>query len=287
MSRTPDSAATPVAADIVAVGDLQGCLPSFEALLREVEAASGPVRLWLTGDLVNRGPASLASLRWAADNEARLVTVLGNHDLHLLALACGVRRAHRDDTAAEILDAPDRDDLLDWLRRRPLAHLQDNHLLVHAGVLPAWSARRTVELAGEVEAQLRGPRWHEFLATMYGNRPARWDDHLTGADRLRVIVNALTRLRFCRPDGEMDFDTKDGATGGPPGFMPWFDIPGRASADATVVFGHWSTLGLKLDERLIGLDTGCVWGGHLSAVRLADRALFQVACPQARVPGRR
>lgn len=276
-----------IAGDVVAIGDLQGCLQPLLQLIDRIEHGGPPARLWLTGDLVNRGPESLASLRWAADNESRLVTVLGNHDLHLLALACGVRRPHRDDSATEILDAPDRDDLLDWLRRRPLAHLEDGHLLVHAGVLPMWSAERTVALAGEVEAQLQSPRWREFLTTMYGNRPRRWDDDLAGADRCRVIVNALTRLRFCRPDGEMEFDTKDGVAAAPPGFVPWFEVPLRATSDVTVVFGHWSTLGLMVRERVIGLDSGCVWGGRLSAIRLADRVVFQVPCPQARVPGGR
>jgi len=270
----------------VAIGDVQGCLDCLSALLERIEgAAARPARLWLVGDLVNRGPQSLATLRWAVANEHRLVAVLGNHDLHLLAVAAGVRPAHRSDTLGEILSAPDRADLIDWLRRRPLAVLEDAHLLVHAGVLPQWSAPQAVALAEEVQAALSGPRWVEFLRTMYGNAPARWDDALRGADRLRVIVNALTRLRFCTAQGTMEFATKEGAGAAPAGYLPWFDVPGRASADVTVVFGHWSTLGFVQRPGLLGLDTGCVWGGELTGVRLADRAVFRAACPRAAMPG--
>ena len=270
----------------VAIGDVQGCFDCLEALVARIDAASGrPARLWLTGDLVNRGPKSLETLRWAMANEARLVTVLGNHDLHLLAVAAGIRPAHRSDTLAEILAAPDAGELIDWLRRRPLAHLEHGHLMVHAGVLPQWSGARTLELAAEVQQALAGPRWTDFLRTMYGNEPARWDDDLRGADRLRVIVNALTRLRFCTPDGTMDFHTKEGAGGAPPGHLPWFDVPGRASAGLTLVFGHWSTLGLVLRPELVSLDTGCVWGGALTGVRLDGREVFSLRCPQAQVPG--
>jgi bis(5'-nucleosyl)-tetraphosphatase (symmetrical) len=272
----------------VAIGDVQGCFDCLEALVARIDASAGrPARLWLTGDLVNRGPKSLETLRWAMANEARLVTVLGNHDLHLLAVAAGIRPPHRSDTLAEILAAPDAADLLDWLRRRPLAHLENGHLMVHAGVLPQWSGERTLELAAEVQQVLAGPRWTGFLRKMYGNEPARWDDGLRGADRLRVIVNALTRLRFCTPDGTMDFHTKEGAGGAPPGHLPWFDVPGRASARLTLVFGHWSTLGLVLRPDLVALDTGCVWGGALTGVRLDDREVFSLVCPQAQKPGRK
>ena len=272
----------------VAIGDVQGCFDCLEALVARIDATAGRrARLWLTGDLVNRGPKSLETLRWAMANEARLVTVLGNHDLHLLAVAAGIRPVHRSDTLAEILAAPDADQLLDWLRRRPLAHLENGHLMVHAGVLPQWSGERTLELAAEVQQVLAGPRWTGFLRKMYGNEPVRWDDGLRGADRLRVIVNALTRLRFCTPDGTMDFHTKEGAGGAPPGHLPWFDVSGRASAGLTLVFGHWSTLGLVLRPDLVALDTGCVWGGALTGVRMDDREVFSLACPQAQVPGKK
>ena len=270
----------------VAIGDVQGCFDCLQALVARIDADAGrPARLWLTGDLVNRGPKSLQTLRWAIANEHRLMTVLGNHDLHLLAVSAGIRKASRSDTLSEILEAPDAGALIDWLRRRPLAHLENGHLMVHAGVLPQWSGERTLELAAEAQEVLAGPRWIDFLRVMYGNEPARWDDGLQGTDRLRVIVNALTRLRFCTPDGAMDFNTKEGAGGAPPGHLPWFEAPGRASANLTLVFGHWSTLGLVLRPGVLALDTGCVWGGALTGVRLDDREVFSIACPQARVPG--
>jgi bis(5'-nucleosyl)-tetraphosphatase (symmetrical) len=276
----PSSPAWPV----LAIGDIQGCQGCLERLL-QAAGADAQGRLWLTGDLVNRGPQSLQTLRWAAAAGDRVVTVLGNHDLHLLAVAAGIRRAHRTDTLDPILQAPDREALLAWLRHRPLAWLEHGHLLVHAGVLPQWDATRTLALAEEVQQVLRGPDWRDFLAQMYGNEPARWDEGLAGPQRLRVIVNALTRLRFCTPDGTMEFRTKEGPGGAPEGYKPWFEIPGRASADVTVVFGHWSTLGLIDRPGLLGLDTGCVWGGALTAVRLSDRARHQVTCPQAADPG--
>jgi len=274
--------------DAFAIGDVQGCLDGLLSLVDRIdrrETSGTPARLWLVGDLVNRGPQSLATLRWAIANEHRITAVLGNHDLHLLAVAAGIRPLHRSDTLAEILAAPDVAELLDWVRRRPLAHLENGHLMVHAGVLPQWSAQRTLELAAEVQQVLAGPRWTDFLRVMYGNEPARWDDRLSGADRLRVIVNSLTRLRFCTPQGTMDFKAKQGADSPPAGHLPWFDVPGRASTDVTVVFGHWSTLGLVMRPNLLALDTGCVWGGALTAVRLADRSIAQVRCGQAVRPG--
>lgn len=273
----------------VAIGDVQGCFDCLEALVAQIDAAhpDAPPRLWLTGDLVNRGPKSLETLRWAMANAHRVVTVLGNHDLHLLAVAAGVRPAHRSDTLEALLAAPDAPALLDWLRRQPLAHLEHGHLMVHAGLLPGWSGAQALALAAEVQQVLSGPRWVRFLRTMYGNEPARWDHGLRGADRLRVIVNALTRLRFCSADGTMDFHTKEGAGSAPPGYLPWFDVPGRASADLTVVFGHWSMLGLVNRPDVLALDTGCVWGGQLTGVRLGDRRVFQLGCPQAQVPGKR
>ncbi|MCL4747333.1 MAG: symmetrical bis(5'-nucleosyl)-tetraphosphatase [Burkholderiaceae bacterium] len=267
----------------IAIGDVQGCFDSLQELLGAID--DGATRLWFTGDLVNRGPESLRTLRWAIANEARLVTVLGNHDLHLLALAAGIRRPARSDTLDPVLSAPDAPELIDWLRSRPLAHLEDGHLLVHAGVLAQWSATRTVELAGEVQQALSGPGWADFLREMYGDAPSRWRDSLAGADRLRVIVNALTRLRYFNPEGEIDLACKTGPRDAPAGLIPWFDAPQRATGNVTVVFGHWSTLGLTIRPNLIGLDSGCVWGGELCAVRLSDRAVFRARCGQAAVPG--
>ncbi len=280
------TAGFPAGAAPVAIGDVQGCFGGLRALVESIDARGEHLApLWFVGDLVNRGPQSLATLRWAIANEHRLTAVLGNHDLHLLAAAAGIRPLHRSDTLDEILAAPDAADLIDWVRRRPLAHLEGGHLLVHAGVLPPWSAQRAVELASEVELVLRGPRWIDFLRVMYGNAPARWSDSLVGADRLRVIVNALTRLRFCTPDGTMEFNAKQGADAPPPGHLPWFDAPSRASVDATVVFGHWSALGLLMRPNLIALDTGCVWGGALTAVHLADRSVTTVRCPRSPAAG--
>jgi bis(5'-nucleosyl)-tetraphosphatase (symmetrical) len=244
-------------------------------------------RILFVGDLINRGPESLAALRrMKALSDAsggRVEALLGNHDLHLLAVAAGVRKVSRSDTLDEILAAPDCDELVAWLRRRPLAMFDDAHQLVHAGVPPQWSAAQTMELAAEVEAVLRGDGWVDFLAQMYGNEPDRWDDSLTGIERLRCIVNALTHMRLCWPDGRMDFLHKE-SDKGPEGssLLPWFDVPGRRTADVTVVFGHWSAMGLVLRPNLVGLDSGCVWGGKLTAVCLDDRTLLQVDCPEYR-----
>ncbi len=204
--------------------------------------------------------------------------VQGSFDLHLLALAQGSVKAREDDTLGDVIAAPDRDGLLDWLRHRPLVHVAANYALVHAGLLPQWDVATAKALAGEVETELRGPRHREFLAQLYGSRPDRWDDKLRGIDRLRVIVNAMTRLRFCTPEGVMEFHTKGETAKAPAGYLPWFEVPGRKSADHTLICGHWSALGLRIAPNLLALDSGCVWGGNLSAVRLEDRRLYQVPC---------
>lgn len=267
------------------IGDLQGCLPSLQRLLARIDAGEA---LLFVGDIVNRGPQSLDTLRFVRALGERATVLLGNHDLHLLAVAAGIRPLHADDTLQEILDAPDRDELLDWLRARPLAHVQDGALFVHAGVLPPWTVEKTLALAGEVQARLRAPDHRAFLATMYGNEPARWDDAWTGADRLRCAINAFTRLRFVAADGTMDLKIKEGAHAAPPGRMPWFDHPERATHPARgglpVVFGHWSTLGLLNRPDAVCLDTGCVWGGRLTAMRWPRREIVQVSCPQWRSP---
>jgi bis(5'-nucleosyl)-tetraphosphatase (symmetrical) len=272
------------------IGDLQGCAHEAGLLLERIAADAHSMeeaRVLFVGDLINRGPASLTALRrmkaLSETSGGRVEALLGNHDLHLLAVAAGVQKTSRSDTLDEILAAPDRDELIAWLRRRPLAMFVDAHLLVHAGVPPQWSAEQTMRLAAEVEAVLRGDGWADFLAQMYGNEPDRWDDALTGIDRLRCIVNALTRMRLCWPDGRMDFQHKE-SDKGPEGssLLPWFDVPGRHTADVTVVFGHWSALGLVLRPNLVGLDSGCVWGGKLTAVCLDDRTLLQVDCPEYR-----
>ena len=271
------------------IGDVQGCDTALGRLLDEIAFSPSRDRLVLLGDLVNRGPESLAVLRRVTALGDAAACLLGNHDLHLLVVSQGVRRPHRTDTLGDILTAPDRDALLDWLRHRPLALHERGVLMVHAGVLPQWSAARTLQLAAEVETVLRGADWHVFMHQMYGNQPDEWHDGLQGAARLRVIVNALTRLRFCTAEGRMEFDTKDSGATAPAGYLPWFDVPGRQTAGDVVAFGHWSTLGWLERPDLISLDTGCVWGGCLSAARSGadarDRELIQVRCPQARKPG--
>ena len=273
---------------IYLMGDLQGCCQALERMLQTIEFSPSRDHLFVLGDLVNRGPDSLGVLRRLRGLDNAATCLLGNHDLHLLAVAHGVRKMHRSDTLAPILDAPDRDDWLNWLRQQRMAVHEHGWLMVHAGVVPQWDAAQTVALAGEVEAMLRSPEVGEFLTTMYGNEPARWDEGLQGADRWRCVVNSLTRLRFCAVDGTMEFATKEGAGGAPEGYLPWFEVPGRRTEGTPVAFGHWSTLGLINRDDLLALDTGCLWGGHLTAVRIdgATRELIQIACPQAQKPGK-
>ena len=261
-----------------AIGDVQGSFEELRTLLDAFGFDRAKDRLWFVGDLVNRGPASLATLRFVRDLGDSALTVLGNHDLHLLALAQGFVRGREDDTLGDVLAAPDRGGLLDWLRHRPMIHVDADHALVHAGLLPQWNVATAKALAGEVETELRGSRYREFLAQLYGSRPDRWNDNLRGIDRLRVIVNAMTRLRFCTSEGVMEFHTKGETAKAPVGYQPWFEVPGRKSADRTVICGHWSALGLRVAPNLLALDSGCVWGGQLSAIRLEDRRLYQVPC---------
>ena len=259
-----------------AIGDIQGCHAEFRQLLELIAFDPARDRLWLVGDLVNRGPDSLAVLRAVQALGEAATTVLGNHDFHLLTVAAGHRRPHRHDTLTAILDAPDRDELLDWLRRRPLVVRDGELLLVHAGLLPSWTPATAVMLSREVEAMLASPEYDEFLRQLYGDEPATWDDDLTGYDRLRAIVNACTRLRFCTADDTMEFREKRGREHAPEGFLPWFAHAERRSARVTIVCGHWSTLDLMLAPNVLMLDSGCLWGGTLTAVRLDDRRVFQV-----------
>jgi len=267
-----------------AIGDLQGCFAPLERLLGEIAFDPARDRLWFVGDLVNRGPDSLACLRFVQGLGPAAVAVLGNHDLHLLCVAAGVERAKKRDTLEQVLDAPDREAILHWLRHRPLMHREGKFALVHAGLLPQWTVERALELAHEVEEALRAADYHTLLARLYGDAPDRWSDALEGADRLRVIVNAMTRLRMCEAGGALALGYNGAPADAGPELTPWFDMPGRRSVDHTLVVGHWSALGLSLRDDLLSLDSGCVWGRALSAVRLEDRALFQVPCPG--VPGR-
>jgi bis(5'-nucleosyl)-tetraphosphatase (symmetrical) len=269
------------------LGDPQGCCDALGQLLAQLDFSPSRDHLHVLGDLVNRGPGSLATLRRLHGLGSAATCLLGNHDLHLLAVAAGVRKMHRSDTLNDILDAPDCEAWLEWLRHGRLADQTQGWLTVHAGVLPQWDTATTLKLAAEVEHLLRGPDLSAFLHVMYGNEPAQWDDTLEGAPRWRCIINALTRLRFCSAQGVMEFATKEGADGAPEGYLPWFSHADRLTADQPIAFGHWSTLGLINTPHLLALDTGCVWGGQLTAARVdgGRREVIQVVCAQAQVPG--
>jgi bis(5'-nucleosyl)-tetraphosphatase (symmetrical) len=269
------------------IGDVQGCCEALDRLLAEIGFSASRDHLWMLGDLVNRGPQSLATLRRLQSCGAAASCLLGNHDLHLLAVAHGAQRLKRLDTLGDILEATDREALIEWLGQQRLAAFDHGWLLVHAGVAPQWDRAATLALAAEVETELRGSGRGEFLRVMYGNAPARWNPRLSGSDRLRFVVNALTRIRFCDETGRLEFESKQGARAAPRGYMPWFEVPGRLTAGTPIAFGHWSTLGLIDTPELLALDTGCVWGGSLSAVRVdgGRRELIQVRCAQAQAPG--
>jgi bis(5'-nucleosyl)-tetraphosphatase (symmetrical) len=270
------------------IGDVQGCDAALARLLQQIGFSPSRDTLYLLGDLVNRGPDSAGVLRRVMALQGSAHCLLGNHDLSMLAVAHGLRAPHGNDTMDSVLRAPDREAMLHWLRHQRMAIRAHGWLMVHGGVLPQWDADDVMRLAAEVEQSLRGPSLVEFLSTMYGNEPARWDESLRGADRLRVIVNALTRLRFCTPEGVMDLTAAGGPDAAPPGYLPWFDIKERKTAGVPIAFGHWSTLGFLQRADVLSLDTGCVWGGCLSAFRLAGNGagqeLFQVECEQSQAP---
>ncbi len=258
------------------IGDIQGCHAELCDMLDLVAFSQSHDRLWLVGDLVNRGPGSLEVLRDVMALGDSAVAVLGNHDFHLLTVAAGHRKQHRGDTLDAILAAPDRDELVAWLAARPLVVAEGGYAMVHAGFLPSWTVEQAVALSGEVQAMLASDRAHEFLGVLYGDEPARWSDDLEGYDRLRAIVNACTRLRFCDADDTMELREKRGPGSTPPGFAPWFEQPTRRSVSHAIVCGHWSTLDLMLTPWVMMLDSGCIWGGPLTAVRLPDRRVYQV-----------
>lgn len=264
-----------------AIGDLQGCFTPFQRLLDLIRFDPAYDKLWLVGDIVNRGPDSLALLRYVKQAGDTIITVLGNHDLHLLMVASGIAKSQATDTLQPILDAPDREDLLHWLRHQNLFYREDSFALVHAGLLPSWTIDQAEALAREVESALHQDNYHSLFAQIYGNDPNHWQDTLTGTARLRVIVNAMTRMRVCTIDGKMNFTFKGNLQSIPPGYLPWFNVPQRASRDQTVICGHWSALGLHVTDHLIALDSGCVWGGRLSAIRLEDRTIFQLPCARS------
>jgi bis(5'-nucleosyl)-tetraphosphatase (symmetrical) len=262
------------------IGDVQGCCDALDRLLAKIGFSPSRDRIYVLGDLVNRGPQSLETLRRLRGFGAAATCLLGNHDLNLLAVAQGVRRPHKGDTIAEILDAPDREAWLDWLRQRHMAVSEHGWLMVHAGVVPQWDAALTLQLAGEVEALLRSNELAAFLPAMYGDTPVRWSDALAGTQRWRFVINVLTRTRFVAADGTLDLASKDGADSAPAGFFPWFEAPQRRTVGTPIAFGHWATLGLIDRPDLLALDTGCVWGRQLTAARIDGerREIIQVEC---------
>jgi bis(5'-nucleosyl)-tetraphosphatase (symmetrical) len=264
-----------------AIGDVQGCYDELKKLLREIDFAEKQDQLWFVGDLVNRGPQSLKVLHFVRDLGEAAVVVLGNHDLHLVTQYEGFERKRKDDTFSDVLEAADAKELVDWLRARPMMHAAEGYAMVHAGLLPQWSIKKAMALAKEVEDALRAPDYRQFLKNMYGSKPEEWSDSLAGWDRLRVVVNAMTRMRFCTRQGRMEFHAKGAAP--PPGYLPWYET--RPAKEPPIVFGHWSQLGLRLDPQVSCLDSGCVWGGSLTALRLEDRALHQVRCRGYQAPG--
>jgi bis(5'-nucleosyl)-tetraphosphatase (symmetrical) len=264
-----------------AVGDLQGCLKPLECLLQQVNFDPAADYLWLAGDLINRGPESLATLRFVYNLRERVSCVLGNHDLHLLAVADNYRQPSRGDTLNDILAAPDRAELLGWLGRQPLLHHDPalNFTMVHAGIPPQWSLAQAQACAREVEAVLQGPLRHDFFSTMYGNNPDVWSDSLEGPARWRLITNYFTRMRFCTPEGRLELATKEGPGAPPAGFAPWFSYPQRATRSDRIIFGHWAALEGKANTtNIYALDTGCVWGGSLTMLRLEDEHYFRCHC---------
>lgn len=263
-----------------AIGDVQGCYQPLQQLLQKIQFDPAQDTLWFTGDLINRGPQSLEVLRFVSRLGDKHQTVLGNHDLHFLAVAEGVRHAHPSDTLQDILAAPDREELIDWLRHRPMLVRDEklNYVMTHAGLAPVWSLSQAQELAHEVEAVLRHGDARRLFENMYGNQPDHWDDALTGMERLRCIINYFTRMRFCHRDGHLELTYKGTINDKPADLVPWFDVTPRMNDDVNIIFGHWAALNGEVDvPNVFALDTGCVWGNKLTAMRLEDQVRFSVS----------
>jgi len=259
-----------------AIGDVQGCFYAFQALLTKLNFNPARDRIWLVGDMINRGTGSLEMLRWCVAHQHVIKVVLGNHDLHAIAVAHSIRPPHRSDTLQSILTAPDATKLLDWLRHQPLMWVENDMAMVHAGLLPQWSISQALSYASEVEAALQHANYIQFLQHMYGNHPHVWHDDLQGMERLRLITNAFTRMRICNALGELDYGFKGELEDIPAGYMPWFQVSNRLSNDTKIVCGHWSALGLHQENNIYALDTGCLWGGQLTAMCLETKAIIQV-----------
>ena len=267
-----------------AIGDIHGCYAQFGQLMNLIEFKPGKDTLWLVGDLINRGPQSLEMLRWAMEHDDCVQMVLGNHELHLLAIAEGCGPQKPNAILDKILQAADSKILLDWLRCQPMMIIDGEYAMVHAGLMPEWSIRKALALAEEVEDVLTGPNFRLFMSQMYGNKPARWSDSLHGVDRWRIVVNAMTRMRFLNRDGSLDFSYKGTLADMPPTLTPWFDAPAPHRADYRVICGHWSALGVRLTDDVLSIDSGCLWGGQLTALRLEDQQVFSLQCPVSKQP---
>jgi bis(5'-nucleosyl)-tetraphosphatase (symmetrical) len=262
-----------------AIGDVQGCFEPLERLLAHIQFDATADTLWFAGDLINRGLRSLDVLRFVKNLGSKHKLVLGNHDLHLLAVAFGAATLRESDTLSDILSAPDRGDIIEWLRHQPLLVTDNKYVMTHAGLAPMWTVADAILLAREVETVLQSERPIDFLAHMYGNQPDIWDDRLTGTDRLRCIVNYFTRMRLCHLDGRIDLSYKGAMENKPADLVPWFDVPKRVNVEVKIIFGHWAALNGRVNvPNVFGIDTGCVWGNCLTAMRLEDEQMFQVKC---------
>lgn len=267
---------------IYAIGDIQGCYRELRELTEKINFDPALDQLWFVGDLVNRGPESLETLRFIRSLKHSAVAVLGNHDLHLLAVSEGLRKLKKKDTLKPILEAPDAAELLDWIRHRPILHYEAliNSAMAHAGIYPAWTLEEAMSLAGELEQTLQSPGYRDFLIAMYGDSPSSWEDSLTEHHRLRFITNSFTRMRLVNSAGALDLVTKSGLEQIPQSLTPWFRVPDRKNQNTRIIFGHWATLGFHQENNVIALDTGCVWGGQMSALKLdnTDSTLAQIDC---------
>jgi len=268
---------------IYAIGDIQGCFDELLRLLEVISFDEHTDQLWFAGDLVNRGPKSLETLRFIKSLGDSAVTVLGNHDLHLLAASCAPKIARKKDSLLPILEAPDSDELIDWLRHRPLFHFNEDFCLVHAGLPPQWDFKKTQKMALLAEQALRGPKYQAFLKQMYGNKPNIWSSNLKGVEKLRFIINCFTRMRYCDVNGRLDFVNSGPLGSQPKSLMPWFEVPKRKNADMRIIFGHWSALGYYEGPNCYAIDTGCLWGGQLTALKLGEQVQrFSIDCPEVK-----
>ncbi|MDO9168751.1 MAG: symmetrical bis(5'-nucleosyl)-tetraphosphatase [Methylobacter sp.] len=272
---------------IYAIGDIQGCFDELLRLLDTLAFNEHTDQLWFAGDLVNRGPKSLETLRFVKALGDSAITVLGNHDLHLLAASCAPKIAHKKDSLLPILEAPDRDELIDWLRHRPLFHFNEDFCLIHAGLPPQWDFKKTQKMALLAEQALRSPDYQAFLKQMYGNKPNIWSSNLRGVEKLRFIINCFTRMRYCDVNGRLDFVQSGPVGSQPKSLVPWFTVPKRKNADMRIIFGHWSTLGYYEGPNCYAIDTGCLWGGQLTALKLGEPVQrFSIDCPETKKSGK-